>query len=496
MSTNLQFKAKLNAFSSYINFCILSVLVFFINPYLVNFLGATNFGILKSIQKLMDFASIADGRSSQALKWVIANKKDLSDSEKQQAIGSSIRVLIFFSPILLLIIGVIVFILPYSIKSLDKDSFEIVRIAGLIGGLNIILNPLFSIPDSILVGINEAHKSTFIKTFWMVISNISMVLVAFFGGGIVGIVSVTLCISVLIGLHTVLLCKKKIHWFGVKKPKKEQVSGFFSLSFWTLLWSFNTRLMLSSEILLLSFFIGAELVTNYTFTTYIYTFALSIALMTTSAAMPGLGNMYGNKNEKVVQKIISIVREINLSIATLFACLILFFNESFVTLWVGNDYYLGTGVNLLIAILMFQLILIRNESQIQDVSLNIRKKVLTGTLGAILGPILSIVLYMLFNNIYAIFYGLILGRIIISLGFPRMVNKQYSIISNYKNIFFSILIISTFFILSKFVPIANSWIVLAFYSIISILVIFVLAYIFILSSDSKKLLLGSISKRI
>ena len=59
-----------------------------------------------------------------------------------------------------------------------------------------------------------------------------------------------------------------------------------------------------------------------------------------------------------------------------FGGIILVLNPHFITLWVGAEYYLGEVSNLLIVLIMGQLVMSRFEAQVQDLSLNIRKKVL------------------------------------------------------------------------------------------------------------------------
>ena len=67
------------------------MIVSIITPFL-KILGAYSFGVWKSIQKILTFASIADGRSSQALKWVVANDEATQMKLLKQAIGSAIKV--------------------------------------------------------------------------------------------------------------------------------------------------------------------------------------------------------------------------------------------------------------------------------------------------------------------------------------------------------------------------------------------------------------------
>jgi O-antigen/teichoic acid export membrane protein len=490
MDKSLINKAKWNVLSSYVNFGITTLLAFFIQPLLIHFLGNTSFGVLKQIQKLMDFASIADGQASQALKWIIANKNKASKEEKQQAIGSALKIWLYFFPLLLIGIAVVIYILPFSIHNLDENLTDIVRIAGIILGMNIVLNPLFSIPDAVLVGINETHKSTFIKTFWHIISTLLMIYVAYLGYGIIGIVLVTLAISLLIGLTTLLVCKFSVSWFGIKKPEKQQFRSFFNYSFWTLIWTFVIRLFLAEETLLIGWLMGAEEVTKYTITAYIYVTALSVTLMTASAAMPGLGNVFGKQDFATCKKIIGSVREINLFIVSVFACLILLLNKNFVTLWMDANYYMGDWINLLIVVVMVQLTIIRNEGQIQDISLKIKGKVLYGLLGAILGMVLGVVLYKITQRVETIFIGLIIGRSFTYLKFPALVNRIFKVKNNhYKKIFSIVLLLVICFVSGKYIPLISSWAIFITYAVVCVAFILAINVCLLLSKENRKMLL-------
>ena len=485
---DLVYKSKLNALSSYINYSITAILSFFIQPYLIRLLGNTSFGVLKQIQKLMDFASVADGRASQALKWIIANKSNSTTDEKRQAVGCSLKVWMYFSPFLIIAIAVIVYILPFSIHNLDKNMQGTVRMVGFILGMNIVLNPLFNIPDAVLVGVNETYKTTYAKTFGHIISTILMVYVAYLGFGIVGITLVTLGISFLVGITIFIICKYSVKWFGIKKPDKKQVSSFLNFSVWVLMWTFVNRLFLAEETLLVAWLIGAEKVTDYTVTSYIYVMALSIALVTTSAAMPGLGNMYGKKDFTACKKIVNSVREINLFMASVFACIILLLNKNFVTLWMGEIYYMGDWVNLLIVLIMVQLILIRNEGQLQDISLDIRSKVLYGLLAAVLGLILGIILYKFTNKLETIFLGLFIGRVFTSIKFPNLVKQIFSVKNEYGKMFILITLIVLCFFIGKYIPLITNWISFIIIAILLTIIVLLSNYILLLSKENKKII--------
>lgn len=421
--------AKFNAISGYSSFVLKALLTFFISPFLVATLGSVDFGIWKACQKFLDFATIADGRATQALKWVIANKEsDNNFNEKRQAVGSALLVWLKFLPLLFVIIGTIVFFLPSLLNGLGEEKYSLVRSVGLILGINILLHPLLGIPDAVLVGINRGYRSTIIQSFWLVVSNIVMIVFAAIGFGLLPIASVVLMATIFNGLTILWIAKKGIPWFGINKPGKADFRNFFNFSIWILAWSLVAKLMLSSEILLLGFLVGPELVTKYTFMSYVLQLGLAISLLTGSSITPGLGKYIGAGEMEKAAKFIKNFRELIFFIAVVFASLILLFNHSFVFLWVGDSFFMGDTVNTLIAISFIQLVLIRKESQIQDLSLNIKKKVLIGFAGSLLCFFLAILFYNLLNDrIEGVFIGIIIGRLLLSVMFPVLVNKMASL---------------------------------------------------------------------
>ncbi|RYU90223.1 hypothetical protein EWM62_11850 [Mucilaginibacter terrigena] len=496
-SNSLVRQAKLNAFTSYINFIVNAVLSFIFYPFLLRFMGSYDFGIWKSIQKILDFASIADGRASQALKWVIANKKESStDDEKKEAIGSAIKIWIYFLPILIILVGVIIWILPSTIKGLHTDANSIVRIAGLVLGMNIILNPLLGIPDAVLVGINQAHKSTSAQTLWVIISNILLVAAAFMGYGVIGLACVIFIVTLLKGLNVFYICKKNAVWFGSKKPKKDQVNQLFGFSFWVMIWSLISKLLLSTETILIGYLIGPNLVTNYTFTSYIFQVGLSVALITGSATAPGLGNVLGTKDFEKARRIVNGTREMVFFVAIVFAGAMLVLNKGFVVLWMGPSYYMGDYLNMLITVVMVQLILIRNESQLQDISMQIRNKVIMGGISAALSIVCGIVVYKLLNNAVAgIFYGILIGRVFTSIIFPIMVNRIIGLKESYWKYLAGIVILVLCYLLDLRLPTPGSWFKFIMFSAVFGIVLTAACFYTLLSKQNRSVLLGKLRNK-
>ncbi len=490
MNRSLIGHTKFNALTSYIYFSLNALITFFISPVLISLLGVNTFGIWKTIQKYLDFATVADGRPSQALKWVIANKASSGDvDEKMTSVGSALRTCLFYLPVLILVVLILVYFLPSVINDLDNGKIYYVRYVGFIIGINIILAPFLTIPDSILVGENQGYRATLLRSFWLIVSNITILYFAYSGHSILTLSIVLVGTAILNGISTYFLATKYISWLGVKRPNKEQFKMFFGFSSWVLIWSFIAKTLLASELLLLSFLVGSGLVTSYVFSTYVTQLGLALALMSGSALTPSIGRLLGESKYDTAVPIITGFREINMLFAVVIGGCVLLLNKSFVTLWVGSEFYLGEWIHLLIVICFMQLLLLRCESQVLDLSLDIKNKVLIGLLSTVLSISLSMIFYKISNGeITAIFFGIIVGRLIMSIMFPKLVNN-YLGIKKYRfiNYFYSGLFLVLCFYISQYIEI-NNWLEFLVVAIFLCLILVYIAYTLILSDSGKKLI--------
>jgi O-antigen/teichoic acid export membrane protein len=423
-----QRKVKLNALSSYFNLFINSLTLLLISPLLVRFLGDMNFGIWKSIQRILSITSVADGQSGQALKSFIANSQSNVDYDrKRRLIGSALKVSLYFMPLTFVLVGCIVYFLPSLMNDIPEAYVPVIRFTGFILGINLIITPLLAIPDSILIGTNNLFTLNKVQIFTTVLMNCLFLLVAFLDYGIIGLAYVSMIVLVLNGLLVYLICKKKIHWFGFRKPQKDEVKIFFNFSFWILLWSFLERLLLSTEIFLIGYLITPVEVTNYSISAYAIQLVVPIALFTGSAFIPSLGNFVGQKDLINSRKVIYTIKSALTIISVVFGCGIVLFNNIFVKLWIGKDYYLGDFNNFLMVIIMVQLLLLRNDSQIKDITLNVKMKVIYGALGTFLVFLFAILSYSYYPNISSIFLSIIVGRLLMTIVFRKQVNSFFNI---------------------------------------------------------------------
>ena len=161
-------------------------------------------------------------------------------------------------------------------------------------------------------------------------------------------------------------------------------------------------------------------------------------------------------------------------------------NKDFVGLWMGDSYYLGPYSNILIVFTMVFLVLARIEGQIQDLSLSIKNKVITGILVSTISIAFGFVGFYFLENIEGIMLGILIGRIIMYISFSHMTNQFTKLKPNYFKYFCAIFILTMLFQLREFIPTVNSWFSLMLKLLIISLIILPVYFLIMLSKSTKK----------
>lgn len=414
MAKNLTSKASLNAIAQLIDYAARIVVTLVLSPILVTGLGASSFGIWQILRRATGILSVADGRPNQSLKWIIANRQGDHDNDaKRRSVGSAIIVWFFFLPVLTLLGAVFVWASP-SITGVSPNEVTVVKITATLLVVKILLLGLVGIPEAILRGSNLGYKRMGIVALLTCLEGGGMACVILAEHGLIMLAGVQVIMSILTGILFLHITKRSVSWFGCTKPSRQEIKSFFKFNGWFFGWSVINRLLDSIDILLIGIILSATYVTQYTLTGYAPLMAFGVILIITGSVMPGLGGLIGSKEYNRVNKLRDELTAYTWLLTTVCGSVILLLNPSFVNLWVGEQQYAGQGINLLLVILLFQKIFIQNNARIIDLTLDLRTKVLIGSISLLLSITASIV-YIYTYGMIGVCIGMILGQITLSI---------------------------------------------------------------------------------
>jgi O-antigen/teichoic acid export membrane protein len=412
-------KATLNVLASLLDYVARVVVGLLINPLLVSRLGDLIYGIYQALSRLIGYATPAGGRPSQALKWTIARHQH-SDryDEKRLQVGSALAVWFAFLPLLVLAGGVLAWISPILL-GLPEDLYLTVRVAAGLFVVDLLLTNLLTIPQSVLQGENLGYKRMGLSMLVVFLGGAIMASVVVLGGGLVGATASVAFTTLLTGLLFLWVTRKNVPWFGVQRPPLRQIKAFFTLSGWFLLWNLVMQLMRGSDVVVLGIAASPQDVTTYALARYVPEAIFGGLAIGISAVMPGLGGLLGVRETGRAAGVRSESMSGTWLIATAAGAAFLIWQQSFLSLWVGAQYYPGAVANLLIVLMVVQFAFIRNDASIIDLTLELRGKVLIGLVSALVSIALAVVFISVWDmGISGLALGFIGGRAIVGVAYP------------------------------------------------------------------------------
>ena len=421
-------KAYLNALASALEFGARLLVGFLVTPLLVAGLGQYYFGTWQILIRLVGYISPASGRPTMALKWTLAQHQNSTDyDQKRRYVGSTIAVWLIFMPFMAVLGGVLAWFAPYWLKA-PAGSFFYVRAATGILVANLIMMSLSEMPQSVLEGENLGYKRIGLTVALILVGGGLTWLALYLNTGIVGVAAAALVTSLLTGLLFLRVVRANAPWFGVARPSLHETRQFLGLSWWFLGWNLVMNLMLSMDVVVLGLLKSVESVTGYTLSKYAPEVMISIVAFIVFGSAPGLGGIIGSGDLPKAVRIRSELMALSWLVVTVLGATILLWNQAFLALWVGAQYYVGTGPALLIVLVVTQFVFIRNDANIIDLTLRLSRKVLLGLLSVVLSLLAAAILVGYCRlGIVGLCLGIMAGRLLLSLGYPLLVGRYLGI---------------------------------------------------------------------
>ena len=390
-----------------------------IQPALLGALGPSLFGIWQILRRLVTYMTAADGRPTQALRWVIASQRYSADYvAKRRAIGSAIAVWLALTPVMLIVGSMITWLVPTLI---DVPAGEVFTVRVTLGVLivNLVISGFVGLPDAVLRGMNLGYKRMGVAAGLVVLGGCLTLGAVRLGWGLVGVAVAEVTASTVTAIVFWGVAKRLLPWLGITRPSMPDVRHFFAYSGWLMVAILATKATLASDVVLLGMVISSASVAMYTLTGYVAQVTLGLAAMILAAALPGLGGIMGKGDVQRAAAIRTEMMALSWLIVVAAGVSILAWNRSFVGLWVGDQMYAGAVVNLLLTLLTAQLVFQRNDSNIIDISLDVRNRAMLGGAGLMVSVTLGALLGSRFG-VAGLAGGFLAGRMVTAIAYPML----------------------------------------------------------------------------
>jgi O-antigen/teichoic acid export membrane protein len=387
-------------------------------------LGDYYYGTYQVLTRLLGYLTPASGRPTQALKMKLANQQMIAvDEEKQRFVGSTLIILLLFSPLIVVGGSVISWYAPIWLKA-TVESYTIIRVASAVLVFEMMLANLGGIPRSALEGENLGYKRMGLSTMLVFVGGGLTWLAIHLKTGLMGVAAAALITSVVTGVFYLLVVRSYAPWFGIKKSSSKENKEFLGLSIWFMLWNLINKLMMASDVVVLGLLNSVQSVTSYTLTKYAPETTINVIAIVVFSILPGLGGIIGSGDVVKAARVRSEIMSFTWWTLTVFGATILLWNRSFLALWVGPDHFPGEFTNLLVILMVSQFVIFRNDANVIDLTLKLQQKVILGLLSVTLSIGLAVIFVAGFKmGIPGVIYGIMAGRIVLSIAYPLMVGK-------------------------------------------------------------------------
>lgn len=416
-------KASLNALAAGSEYFAKLVVGFITTTLMVGGLGDFFFGLWQVMNRMFGYISTTVGTTSP-LEWTLAKEQASTDYDlKRSYVGSSLIIWVFFLPIIGIAGGIIAWFSPTWLTTPPQYIWVVRALAGLFI-LYEALTTLSFLPYSILRGQNQGYRRLGLSILLIVFNESLVWLALYLKTGVIGISIAAIAQLIITAIFYLVICKKFIPWFGIKRPSFDLVKRFLGLSGWYFAGDIVSNITFASDVVVLGLLNSVESVTSYTLTKYIPETMISLIAILVVGILPGLGGIIGTGDLKKASQVRGELFSFTWLVITLIGSCILMWNRVFLTLWVGSSRYAGSIPNLLVVIVVAQIIMIRTDGSIIDATLRVQRKVLLGALSAIVSIILACILIgWLKMGVVGVLIGMILGRSILSFYYPSIVSR-------------------------------------------------------------------------
>lgn len=405
--------AYIKGLSSTVSQKILTKIIgFAVTPIVLSYLGQDEYGIWIIIGSFLGYMGLMDFGITGAVTQLIAKNDNKETMNKINIIVNNsffLQVIIGFTIILIGIICSFFFPNWFEINPASQETAFMAFLLAAIGyGI--------SFPPKTLKGLIRG-KQQISLSIWLEFSmfllttglNLWFLHLEF---GLLALPTGTIIVRLLSYFVFYKMAKKTLPNLNLSLSyfKWKDAKSILNVSSVWFIGSMSAVVIYTSDTIIIGATLSTGLVTVYALTFRLSEFLREFIYTLNTTAMPGLGQLAGQGEFTKIKNIFITMFPLVMNItfgATLF---IIFFNQDFVRLWVGEKMYGGYELNLVFALTLFTTVVFHTFSIILSSGLNLKAVTISRAIEAILNIIISLVLVKEYGLI-----GVAFGTLIASL---------------------------------------------------------------------------------
>ena len=475
------------------------LLTFFITPYVLNGLGKEMYGLNSLMLQTVGYLGLADFGLGKAIHIAYYKALSTKNNNKINIVFNSANNIYLFISAMILILGLtLCFFLEYFFQ-INPELVLLSKYVFVIYAIKSAVSYVFGSYQSLIISDQKQYKLGFINLFFRPLYVISNGLVIYFGGLLLELVICSLIISLIFEFIKYIVIRRNYPF--LKKTNKTRHKALLKTSFYVLIDKIVKLSYKRLDFILIGIYLSLSDVASFA----IYmTFSLILERFYISAItpiQPGIGNLIHKKEIKKIKDLFKDMITTVFFFQILICSALIFFLQSFVINWVGEDMLInGNFIYFFVMVIFIKPLLIVNNSFIDAKDL-FKKKMYGSIIEISLNVLVSIFLVKSFG-VLGLIVGTLTGYLLMQIWYvPYIFNRSFKISSLYYFIevlkyflffFINILVLSFFFeIIVDYTSVQSSWLSFIYYfSIFITLSLIINVIVFFLFDKNFKFILN------
>jgi len=328
-----------NAVANLTAFAFVAVVSFFVSPLMVKHLGTTAYGVWSLLVGLLGYLALLDFGIKQAVNRYVAHYEAVGAHEESSLIlSAALKLFISLGVVAVLASLVLAYVAP-MLLNIPEAFLHDSRVVLIVGGFTVGISLLDAAFGGVIAGLQRFDVLSILEIALTIFRAAGTVLILLEGYGIVALALLYLAASVLNALAAQAAARKLYPELRLALPGPMRRQMRTLLSFGAATWAVwvLSAVMFQSDTLLIGFFLPIEAVTFYAIAANLAwqvngaTSAISFLMAPRISALASVGS------DQVGAQILAASKATTLIVVPIVVTFVLR-GESFINLWMGNEY--------------------------------------------------------------------------------------------------------------------------------------------------------------
>ncbi len=339
MSSTL-FRIGRNVFSNWVGYVVNIVVSFFLAPFMVHSLGNAGYGIWVLVGSLTGYLGVLDMGLRPAIVKFVARYKSLGDDLMVNRIVNTTLIILLFAAAIVFLASLVLSFFSVGIFKIPDEFHGQFQLIIIIVGLNLAASFPFAIFSALLAAFERFDLGNAIQICVFLVRAIFLVVFLKLGGGLVAVGVIALAAGVTESLWRARLSLKLFPKLEINRHLADRdtfklIAAFSSYAF---IMNIASRLSFQTDAIVIGAMLSTEAITSFSIGSTMVDYLLTLISYMSTTLLPVVSALEAQQNYEKLRQLLIIGTKYCVAIILPVSFTYLVLGETFISLWMGQQY--------------------------------------------------------------------------------------------------------------------------------------------------------------